>query len=139
MRPLVGVTRPRMARSSEVLPAPFGPRIAVNDPGAMSIERSVQIRLLPYSTVTRSKRTAGALPRSGYLFGERGLELGKLREDPLLVGLELRRDGLGHAHDRDPARSGQVVDVLRQRRGDLAVVEEDLDPPAGQQIALGRD
>src|ERR1700682_4190842 len=94
IRPLVGATSPRMARSSEVLPAPFGPRIAMNDPGATSSERSVQIRRRPYSSVTRSKRTAGAVTRSGYLFRQGRLQLGELRQHPLLVALVLRRDRL---------------------------------------------
>src|SRR5579862_1336212 len=122
--PAERLVRPRMTRRSEVLPDPFGPRMATNAPGSNVRDRSDQIRRPRYSRVAPSKRTRGSVIRSWR--GERLLEVGELGELPVLVRVELGRDRLGYPHDRNPILGREVVDRLGRGRGDLAVVEQDL-------------
>src|ERR1700674_4176609 len=124
-----------MTRRSDVLPEPFGPRIATNEGASKVRSRSLQTRRPWYSSVASAKRTA-AVDTISAAMRQRPLELGELGALPVLVALEARRDRLGHAHDRDPLLDGKIVDRLGSRRGHLAVVHEDPDPLLRDQVAL---
>src|SRR6516162_6678629 len=109
--PAVSSVNPRMARSSEVLPEPFGPRIATND-GSNASDRSPHTRRPSNSSVARSNRTDAfadsATAREGMF------QVGELGELPGLVGMEGGRDRLGDPDDRDRVLLGEVVDRGRR-------------------------
>src|ERR1700682_1746128 len=114
IRPVLGATSPRIALRSDVLPAPFGPRMATNDPAATSSDRSLQMRRVPYSRVTPSNVTAGP-DIALRLLRESLLQRVELRQHPLLEGLELRRDRFGDADHRYATRLGECPDAGGQR------------------------
>ncbi len=112
--PTLSPARPSTMRSSEVLPDPLGPRIATKLPSSNASDRSCQ-------TSRPAEGEGGVVEadgRRGHLLTHPSpgpLELVHLGELPLLVGLVLRRDRLGHADDRDAVRDREVVDLLGQR------------------------
>src|ERR1700738_4377007 len=102
MLPWLAGTRPRTARMSVVLPAPFGPSTPTNSRGAI-------FRLTPSSTARPPSLNVTLRNSIAFmgLLGERLMDAIKLAQHPTLVTLA-GRFGLGRPDDGDVRRSGDL-------------------------------
>ena len=122
MVPRLGGTRPRMARISVVLPAPFGPSTPTNSHAAIS--RLTPSRMARPPSARRTSRNSMAfMPLSA----QRASTASSSLMHPGLVGLAGRL-GLRRADDRDVRRLGQLLHARGDRVRRLAVIDQQLHP-----------
>ncbi len=85
--PLVRRCCPRTVRSSEVLPAPFGPSTATNSPGARSRSRCDQSAREPYDSAASRRASTAEPPRPGPQRFARGLDRGHFVSAPVISSM----------------------------------------------------
>ncbi len=125
--------RPSRTFSRVLLPAPLGPRTAMNSPSSIGeahvlLDRACR-RGLNRTPVEgddgENARLRLRFPCRPY-FPRACVEGRELAQHPVLV-IQRRRHGFRHRHDRDARRFRLVLELCRDRRNGLLVVDQYLD------------